>query len=157
MRLASGTASFRSGDEDDRAEIAPACCRRLGAVQRLQLALDRALRPPCAKRRVVGDQDRLRAGVVLGLRQQVGGDPVRIVVPVGDDKHFGRAGDHVDADRAEDLALGGGDIGIARAGDLGDRARSSPCHRQARRRLRAADAVDLVDAGDAARRPAPPD
>ena len=31
-----------------------------------------------ASARVVGDQDRLRAGVVLGLRQQVGRDPFGI-------------------------------------------------------------------------------
>ena len=42
-----------------------------------QLALDRAL-DRVGKLCVVGDQDRLRAGVVLGLRQQIGGDPVGI-------------------------------------------------------------------------------
>ena len=52
---------------------------------------------------------------------------------VGDDQHLGRAGDHVDADRAEDLALGGRDIGVAGADDLGDRRGSSRCHRRARR------------------------
>ena len=57
------------------------------------------------KRGVVGDQDRLRAGVMLGLRQQIGGDPVGIAGCVGEDQHLGRAGDHVDADLAEDERL----------------------------------------------------
>ena len=45
----------------------------------LQLALDRRL-DRRAEGRIVGDQDRLRRRVVLGLGQQIGGDPVRIVV-----------------------------------------------------------------------------
>ena len=73
------------------------------------------------ERRVVGDQDRLRRGVVLGLRQQIGGDPVRIAVLVGEDQHLGRAGDHVDADRAEHQPLGRRHIGVAGTDDLGDR------------------------------------
>ena len=54
---------------------------------------------------VVGDQDRLRRGVVLGLGEQVGGDPGRIVVLVGDDQHLGGPGDHVDADRPKTWRL----------------------------------------------------
>ncbi len=84
------------------------------------------------QRRIVGDQDRLRAFVMLGLGEQVGGDPVGIVLGVGDDQHFRRAGDHVDADLSEHLALGLGDIGIAGADDLVDRRGLSPCHRRAR-------------------------
>ena len=49
---------FQIGNEDDRAEIAPACCRRLGAVQRLQLAFDRLLHR-FAECGIIGDQDRL--------------------------------------------------------------------------------------------------
>ena len=62
----------------------------------------------------------MRGLVVLGLGEQVGGDPGRIVVAVGDHHHLRRARHHVDADLAEHLALGGGDIGIAGADDLGD-------------------------------------
>ena len=86
----------------------------------LNLPLDRRL-DGVAEAGIVGHQDRLRAAVVLGLRQQIGGDPVRIIVGVGHDQHFRRAGDHVDADRAEHLPLGRRDIGIARPYDLGDR------------------------------------
>ena len=57
-------------------------------------------------------------------------------------------GDHVDADRAEHLALGGGDIGVAGADDLGDRADGFRTVGQRGDRLRAADAVDFVDAGE---------
>ncbi len=74
-----------------------------------------------AERAVVGDDDRLGARIVLGLGEQVGGQPIRIIVLVGDDEHFRGAGNHVDPDGAENLALGGGDIGIARTDDLGDR------------------------------------
>ena len=87
--------------------------------------------------------------VMLGLSEQVGSDPVRIVVLVGNDKHFRGAGDHVDADGAEDMAFGGGDIGIARAGDLGDRGDRLRAIGKCGHGLRAADAIDLGDAGKA--------
>ena len=93
---------------------------------------------------VVGDENALGRFVVLGLREQVGGDPGRVVRLVGDDQNLGRACDRVDADLAEDLALGGGDIGVAGADDLvdgGDRLRAVS---ERRDRLRAADAVDFV-------------
>ena len=67
-----------------------------------------------------GDQDRLRAFVVFGLAEEVERDPVRVIVGVGDDEDFGRPGDHVDADAAKDPTLGGGDEGVAGAGDLVD-------------------------------------
>ncbi len=105
----------------------------------------------------VGDQDRLRAGVMLGLRQQVGGDPVGIAVLVGDDQHLRGAGDHVDADLAEHDALGGGDIGVAGADDLGDRRDGFGAVGERRDGLRAADAENLVDAGQAPLPPAPAD
>ena len=71
---------------------------------------------------------------MLGLRQQVGGKPFGIVVLVGDHQHLRRPGDGVDADHAEHLALGGGDVGIAGPDDLGDRCAPSRCHRPARPR-----------------------
>ena len=86
---------------------------------------------------------------MLGLGEQVGGDPVGIVVAVGDDQHLRRSGDHVDADGAEHLPLGGGDIGVARADDLGDRADRLGAVGERGDRLGAADAIDLIDAGEA--------
>ena len=59
---------------------------------------------------VVGDQDGLRGLVVLGLGEQVDGDAARVLGGIGDHHHFGRAGDAVDADAAEHLALGLGHI-----------------------------------------------
>ena len=96
---------------------APATFSRGNCVK---LACDGAL-DRVGERRVVGDEDRLRAGIVLGLRQKIGGDPIRIAVLVGDDQHLGRARDHVDADFAEHQALGRRHIGVAGSDDLGDR------------------------------------
>ncbi|ENN87541.1 hypothetical protein RHSP_44317 [Rhizobium freirei PRF 81] len=136
------------GNQDDRAEIAPACGRRLRAAELLQLPLDRGFHG-LAEFGIVGDQDRLRAFVMLGLSKEIGGNPIRIVVLVGDDEHFRRAGDHVDADGAEHLAFGRGHIGIAGTGDLGDRLDRFGAIGKRRNRLRAADAVDFFDAGHA--------
>ena len=117
----------------------------------LELRGDRLL-DLVGERGIVGDQDRLRAGVMLGLRQQIGGDPVGIAGVVGEDQHLGRAGDHVDADVAEHQALGRGHIGVAGADDLGDRRDRLGAVGERRHRLRAADAIDLVDAGELGRR-----
>ena len=135
--------------QDAAGDLARAAASSSCAVDR---RLDRV-----GERGIVGDQDRLRRGVVLGLRQQVGGDPVRIGVAVGDDQHLGRAGDHVDADLAEHLALGRRHIGVARPDDLGDRRDRRGAIGERRDRLRAADAIDLVDAGELAPPPAPAD
>ena len=89
---------------------------------------------------------------MLGLRQQIGGDPVGIAGLVGDDQHLGRPGDHVDADLAEHDALGGRHISVARPDDLGDRRDGRGAIGQGRDRLGAADAENLVDAGKLRRR-----
>ena len=124
-------------------QLAPAMLPRgSSASWRATAALD-APRKVC----VVGHQDGLGGGVVLGLRQQVGGEPVGVVVAIGDHQHLGGTGDGIDADHAEHLALGGSDVGIAWADDLDDRAHALGAVSQRRHRLRAADAVDLVDAG----------
>ena len=67
---------------------------------------------------VVGDQDGLRGRVMLGLGQQVGGDPVGPVLIVSDDDDFRRSGQGVDADDAIDPPLGSRHIGVAGADDL---------------------------------------
>ncbi len=108
----------------------------------MQLTLDRLL-DRFAEGGVVGDQDRLCRHIVLGLGEQVGGDPVRIVAAVGHHQHFRRPGDHVDADGAEHLALGRRDIGVAGPDDLGDRLYCLGAIGKGGNRLRAADAVDL--------------
>ena len=85
---------------------------------------------------------------MLGLRQQVQRDPVRVVVAVGDHQNLGRSGNHVDANPAKHPALGGGDIGVARAGDLVHRRNGFGAVSQRRNRLRPADAVDLIHPRD---------
>ena len=136
--------------QDDGAVVAPARAGDVGARHGLELALDGA-RHGVGEGRIVGDQHRLRGGIVLGLRQEVGGDPGRIVLRVGHDQDLRRTGDKVDADLAEDAALGGGDIGVARAGDLVDRLDRLRAVGERRHGLRAADAPDLVGAGDLGR------
>ena len=101
---------------------------------------------------IVGDEDRLRGGIVLGLGQKIGGNPRGIAGLVGDNQHFARPRDHIDADRAEHLPLGCGDIGVARSHDLHHRRDAPRAIGQSRDRLRAADAINLVDAGKIGRR-----
>jgi hypothetical protein len=140
---------FRNGD--DGAEIAPRRAGDFGARQCLELRLHRLL-DLIGERGVVGDQNRLRAGVVLGLRQQVGGDPIGVSRLVGEDEHLGRTGDHVDADLAEHQTLGGRHIGIAGSDNLGNRRNGLRAVGERGDRLRAADAIDLIDAGELGRR-----
>ena len=89
---------------------------------------------------------------MLGLGEEIGGDEGRVGGGVGEHDDFGRAGDHVDADEAEHAALGGGDIGVARPDDLGDRRDGRGAVGERGDRLRAADAIDLGDAGEPRRR-----
>ena len=53
------------------------------------------------------EQHDAASGVVLGLRQHVGGDEGRVGGAVGDDEHLARPGDRVDVDVAVDEALRG--------------------------------------------------
>ena len=55
---------------------------------------------------------------MLGLAQKVGGHPCRVAAAVRQNKNFGRSCDHINADLAENLALGGGNIDVAGAYDL---------------------------------------
>ena len=61
-------------DQDDRAVVAPARAGDLRRAAGRRAAASTASATASAEPRVVGDQDRLRRLVVLGLRQQVGGD-----------------------------------------------------------------------------------
>ena len=152
MASTSGTASSSSPTRmmaPKSRQEAPAIAAR---GSDLQLRRRRPARPRRASAAIVGDQDRLGAGVVLGLRQEIGGDPVGIAGPVGEDQHLRRPGDHVDADLAEHQALGRRHIGIAGADDLGDRRDRLGAVGERRHRLRAADAIDFVDAGKLGRR-----
>ena len=82
---------------------------------------------------------------MLRLRKEIGGDPVGIGGGVGEDQHFGRPGDHVDADLSEHPALGRRHPSVARSDDLDDGRDRLRAISQRRHRLRAADAVNLVN------------
>ena len=78
---------------------------------------------------------------MLGLAQQVGGAELAVGADlVGDDQRLGRAGEQVDADAAEQLALGLGDEGVARADQDVDRRDRLRAERPSRHRLDAAEA-----------------
>ena len=89
---------------------------------------------------------------MLGLAQQIGGADFAVDAVVGDDQRLGRAGEQVDADAAEQLALGFRHIGIAGADDHVDRRDGLGAERHRRHRLHAAEHVDLVGAAEMHRR-----
>ena len=83
---------------------------------------------------------------MLGLREQVGRDPRRIVGAVRHHENLGRSRDGIDPHPAEHFALGGGDIGVARPDDLVDRRNRCGPIGQRGNGLRAAHAIDFRDA-----------
>src|SRR5262249_4282193 len=89
-------------DEDDGAETPPARPGHAPARQHGELRLNRGGHGS-AEACVVGDEDRLRGSVVLGLSEEVGGNPRWVVVLVGNNDDLGRPGDHFDTYLAEHL------------------------------------------------------
>ncbi len=108
-------------DGDDGAELLPALAGDGLLGQERELAIDLGGHG-IGQARIGGDENGLGPCPVLGLGDEIGGDPGGIGGAIGDDEDFGGPGDHVDADLAEDLALGGGDEGIARPTTLSTRA-----------------------------------
>ncbi len=88
---------------------------------------------------------------MLGLGQQIGGDPGGIDAVVGADDQLGGAGDRIDADVAEHQALGRGDVGVSGADDLVDARDALGAVGQRGDRLRTADDEHAGDAGEARR------
>ena len=88
---------------------------------------------------------------MLRLRDEFTGNEVRAARGIGDDEHFRRPRERVDAARAEELPLRLGHPDVSRADDLVDaRDRLRPeCQRGDR--LRATGGDNLVDAAEAAR------
>ena len=144
-------AFLKIGDKDNRAEIAPARRRDFFAREISQLPRDRGL-DGTGEARVIGDQNRLRRGVVFGLREEIGGDPFGIGAIACNNQDLGRPSDHVDANGAENPPLGRGHISIARTDDLGDWGDGLSPISQRRDRLRAPDPINLIDAGELGRR-----
>ena len=146
MWLATAAASSRSRQTISAPRTRSAVAMICRPLQRRQQPVD-GLRDARDEVRVRADQDRLRVLVVLGLREEVHRDPVRIRPAVANDQDLGRPGHHVDPDLPEHRALGSGDVDVAGADDLVDgRHRVRPVG-QRRNGLRAPDGKDLVDAG----------
>jgi hypothetical protein len=80
------------------------------------------------------------------LPEQIGGADFAIHAVVGDDQGLGRTGQQVDADAAEQLALGLRHIGVAGADDHVDRRDRLGAERHGGDRLHAAQHVDLIGA-----------
>ena len=129
-------------DDDHATIVLPTGARNLLARQQRQRALDRGF-DLGGEIGIVGDEDALRRGVVLRLTEQIGGDPVRIVLVVRDDEDFRWTGHGVDPDCAEHFALGGGDISVAGTDDLVHRGNRLCAVGERGYGLRAADAIDF--------------
>ena len=82
---------------------------------------------------------------MLGLGEEIGCNPVGMTAPVRHDQHFGRTGDHVDADLSKDEALGRRHIGISRPHDLGNGRDGLGAVGERGHSLRTADAIDFID------------
>ena len=80
------------------------------------------------------------------LAEEVGRADLAVHGLVGDDQRLGRPGEEIDADAPEQLALGLGDIGVARPHDHGDGRDGLGAERHGGHRLHAAEDVDLVGA-----------
>ena len=135
---------------DQRAASLDRGCHDLRAWQILQAPLHRRGHR-VQQGRVGRQQDGLGVLVVLGLGEQIHRQPVRIAVTVADDHDFRRAGDGIDADLAEDPALGRGHIGVTGADNLVHRPDGFGAVGQRGDGLRTADAVELVHASQVGR------
>ena len=98
-------------------------------------------RPKSSERQIRTDGD---VGSVLGLAQQVGGDELDVGLVVGDHRDLAGSGQQVDADATEQLALGLGYVGIARADEHVDRRFALEPERHRGDGLDAAERVDRV-------------
>ena len=132
-RLTSADRLVPVAHHDDRAVRLPARPGDGGARQGGAAPAVTAAATASANAAIVGDQDGLRRLVVLGLGQQIDRDVARIVRRIGEHDDLGRAGDGIDADAAEHLPLGLGDIGVAGADDAIDRRDAWRCRRPAPR------------------------
>ena len=100
----------------------------------------------------VGDEQARGVLVVLGLRDQVGGQVAGVGPGVGEDADLGRAGLGVDPDDSLEEPLGRSHVDVARAGHEVDPRTVLGAVGEHRHGLRPTDGVHLVDAQQAARR-----
>ena len=113
LTMSHGLAPRLRGDHDGAVARERHACRA-GARQ---LRGDGALRRPSASRALGRDEDRARGRIVLGLRDEIRGDPVRAAAIRADDD-LARAGVQVDGAVARDERLGRRDPRVARPDDL---------------------------------------
>ncbi len=133
-------------DDDDRAIFLPAFAGDVFPREVVELAFD-GVGDFLREGFVISDEDALCALIVLGLAEEIGGDPCGVILLVGDDEDFGRSGDHIYADIAEHLSFGFGDIGVARAGNFIDRRDGGGAVGESGDGRCAAHAPDFVDSG----------
>ena len=129
-------------DEHKRAIIFEHAREMRPAAELCELACDFALHR-IEEFRGVGRKNDLAALAVLGLREQVGGDPRGVRARVGENEDFARAGEEVDGHAAKHLPLRLDDVGVAGAENFPHwrDARRAECER--RNGLRAAGFVNL--------------
>ena len=137
--------------DDDFAEIGPGFAGGLRGRQDRQQPLDLP-HGIAGELFRIGQQDRRRSRAVLGLAEQIGGADFAVDRVVGDDQRLGRPGEEIDADAAEQLPLGFGDIGIAGPDDHVDRRDGLGAERHGGDRLHAAEHENLVGAAEMHRR-----
>ncbi len=133
--------------DDDGAMIGPGLAGDVGRGQDCQQPVDLG-HGVAGELLGGGEQDGRRVDAVLGLTQQVGGAELGARGVVGDYQGLRGPGEQVDADAAEELALGLGDVGVARADKHVDHAHALGAERHRADRLDAAEAVDLIRAGE---------
>ena len=146
-RPASSTRTTRPpADERLRREVAPVRDRE----QRVEREID-ALGDVV----VPGDDHDRAARTVLGLREQIGGDPGRVDGRVAHDRDLRRSGEPVDPDDGRDDALRRGGVGVPGPDDDVDRPDRLGAVGHRRDRPAPPDAVQLVDVGERPRRRGP--
>ncbi len=133
--------------DDHLAEIRPGLAGRIRGRKDLQ----QPLHPGHGVAREllrIGQQHGRRGRAMLGLAEQVGRTDLAVDAVVGDDQCLGRPGEQVDADAAEQLALGFRHIGIAGADDHVDCADRLGAERHGGYSLHPAQHIDVVGAAE---------
>ena len=146
MRSEVSSAATMSGQTMTSAVVGERAGGDLAARRLLEQDLERLV-DEVGQLGVGRDEVGRRARVVLGLRHEVDRDERGHRGLVGEHEDLGGAGEHVDAHVAHDELLGGGHVRVAGADDLVDARDGLGAVRERGDRLRAADLVDLVDAG----------
>ena len=132
-------------DDDHRAALDQRSLDLARARQTLQRDFNRLGDTIRDTRRGRQQHRSLVAGTVLGLRNQVGGDPFGMRAVVGNHQHLARSRHLVDIGDAVNHPLGGLHVRVAGPDDLVHRLDGLRAVRERRDRMRSADAVEFVD------------